>query len=112
VIARPAPGRLQASRRIVAIVPEPEMASTAHSTLEVTPRHLWLALLGTAGLARRSLVSGLCAASTRAQRAGKALRGGAEDAGDIALGALLTVQEKLARKPRRRATARRRVRRA
>lgn len=83
------------------------MASTTRSTLEFTPRHLWLALLGTAGLARRELATGACAASARAQRFGKALRVGAEDAGDIALGAVLTVQEKLAKKPQRKASRRR-----
>jgi hypothetical protein len=74
------------------------MANTAQSTLEVTPRHLWLALIGGVGLARRTLVSGACMA-----------RGRAQDARDIARGLLLTAQEKLAKKPQRR-TARRRAR--
>jgi hypothetical protein len=74
------------------------MANTAQSTLEITPRHLWLALIGGANLARRALVSGACMASGRAQ-----------DARDIARGLLLTAREKLAKKPQRR-MARRRVR--
>jgi hypothetical protein len=85
------------------------MANTAQSTLEVTPRHLWLALIGSAGLARRGLASGLCSVSGRVQQAGKIVRASGGDARDIARGVLLTVQEKLANKPQRR-TARRRMR--
>lgn len=82
------------------------MANNAQSTLEITPRHLWLALLGSTGVARRGLVSGLCTARGHAQRVGKAVRAGGEDARDIGRGLLLTVQEKLA-KPQRRAPRRR-----
>lgn len=78
------------------------MANTAHSTLEVTPRHLWLALIGSAAVARRGVASGLCMAGTRAQQFGKAVRAGSEDARDIARGLAMTAQEKLAKKPRRR----------
>lgn len=83
------------------------MANAARNTLEVTPRHLWLALLGGAGLARRGLVSGLCTARVRLQQVGGTVRSGGEDARDIARGVLLTVQERMAKKPQRR-----RVRRA
>ncbi|MFT3896113.1 MAG: hypothetical protein QM719_00155 [Thermomonas sp.] len=83
------------------------MANTAHSTLEVTPRHLWLALIGGAEVARRNLVLGACTARGRAQRFGKTLRSGGQDARDIARGVLLTAQEKLAKKPRRRVSRRR-----
>ena len=84
------------------------MANTAQSTLEVTPRHLWLALIGGAEVARRGLVSGLCMARGRALQAGQMLRAGSEDARDIAMGVLLTAQEKLAKKkPQRRAPRRR-----
>jgi hypothetical protein len=78
------------------------MANTAQSTLEVTPRHLWLALLGGANIARRGLVDRACRARIRARQLGDALRSGVEDTQDIALGLALTVQEKLAEKPRRR----------
>jgi hypothetical protein len=93
----------------VAFVPEPVMANTAQSTLEVTPRHLWLALIGGAEVARRGLVSALCSTRGRVQQAGRIVRAGGEDARDIARGALLTVQERLAKKPQRR-TPRRRAR--
>ncbi len=83
------------------------MANTAQSTLEVTPRHLWLALIGGAEVARRGLVSGLCSVRGRALQAGQLLRAGGDDARDIAWGVLLTAQEKLAKKPRRRAPRRR-----
>lgn len=82
------------------------MANTAHTTLEVTPRHLWLALLGGAGLARRQLSSGLCVAGLRARQVGTVLRAGSEDARNIAWGVWLTAQEKLAKQPHR-ATRRR-----
>lgn len=85
------------------------MANTAQSTLEVTPRHLWLALIGGAAVARRGLVSGLCSANGRAQQVGKIVRAGGDDARDIAWGLLLTAQEKLAKKSQRR-VARRRAR--
>jgi hypothetical protein len=80
------------------------MANTAHTTLEVTPRHLWLALLGGANLARRGLVDGACRARVRAGQLGEALRSGVRDTQDIGLGLALTVQEKLAKKPRPRRT--------
>ena len=83
------------------------MANTAQSTLEVSPRHLWLALIGGAEVARRNLVSGLCMARGRAQQVGGIVRSGSEDARDIARGVLLTAQEKLAKKPQRRTTRRR-----
>ena len=82
------------------------MANAAHTTLEVTPRHLWLALLGGAGVARRQFATGLGAARARATQVACALRSGGEDARDITRGAWLTVQEKLA-KPQRRKTRRR-----
>ena len=85
------------------------MANTAQSTLEFNPRHLWLALLGGASLARRGLVDGACNARVRALEFGQIVRAGGEDARDIARGVLLTVQEKLAEKPQRK-TARRRAR--
>jgi hypothetical protein len=85
------------------------MANTAHTTLEVTPRHLWLALIGGAEIARRNLLSGLCQARGRARQAAGIVRASGEDARDIARGALMTVQETLANKPQRR-TARRRAR--
>jgi hypothetical protein len=85
------------------------MANTAQSTLEVTPRHLWLALIGSVGLARRGLASGLCTARGRASQVGEIVRAGGEDARDIARGVWLTAQEKLAKKPRPR-VARRRAR--
>jgi hypothetical protein len=94
---------------VVAFVPEPVMANTAQSTLEVTPRHLWLALIGGAAVARRGLASGLCSASSRAQQLGTTVRAGGDDARDIAWGLLLTAQEKFAKKPQRR-VARRRTR--
>ena len=81
----------------------------ARSALEVTPRHLWLALLGGASLARRGLATGLCDAGARARRVASSLRSGGEDARDIARGAWLTAQETLAKKPRPR-VARRRAR--
>ena len=83
------------------------MANTAQSTLEVTPRHLWLALIGGAEVARRGLVSGLCSVRGRVLQAGQLLRAGGDDARDIAWGVLLTAQEKLAKKPQRRAPRRR-----
>ena len=83
------------------------MASTAHSSLEVTPRHLWLALIGGAAVARRGLATGACAARGRAQQVAGIVRAGSEDARDIAWGLLLTAQEKLAKKPQRRAPRRR-----
>jgi len=83
------------------------MANAAQSTLELTPRHLWLALIGGATVARRGLVSGLCTVGSRAQHVGKIVRAGGDDARDIARGLLLTVQEKLAKKPQRRAPRRR-----
>lgn len=83
------------------------MANTAQSTLEFTPRHLWLALLGGAGLARRGLVDGACNARVRAQHLGKVVRAGSDDARDIAWGLLLTAQEKFAKKPQRRVVRRR-----
>jgi hypothetical protein len=83
------------------------MANTAQSTLEVTPRHLWLALLGGANIARRGLVDGACNARVRAVEFGQIVRAGGDDARDIARGVLLTVQEKLAKKPQRKATRRR-----
>jgi hypothetical protein len=86
---------------------EQDMANTAHTTLEVTPRHLWLALLGGANLARRGLVDGACQARVRAGRLGEALRSGVEDTQDIALGLALTVQEKLAGTPPHRGARRR-----
>ena len=85
------------------------MANTAQSTLEVSPRHLWLALIGGTEVARRGLVSNICAARGRAQRVGKIVRAGGNDVRDIARGVLLTAQEKLAKKPQRR-VARRRAR--
>lgn len=85
------------------------MANSAHSTLEVTPRHLWLALIGGAAVARRGLASGLCMAGHRARQFGGIVRSGSEDARDIARGLLLTAQEKFAKKPGRR-VARRRAR--
>ncbi len=78
----------------------------AHTTLEVTPRHLWLALIGGAAVARRSLASSLCMARGRVQQAGKLVRSGGEDARAIARGVLLTAQEKLAKKPRQRVARR------
>ena len=83
------------------------MANTAQSTLEVTPRHLWLALLGGANLARRGMVDGACNARASARQLGKVVRAGVEDTQDIALGLALTVQEKFAKKPQRKATRRR-----
>ena len=83
------------------------MANTAHNTLEVTPRHLWLALLGGANLARRGLVDGACNARASTRQFGKVVRAGVEDTQDIALGLALTVQEKFARKPQRKTTRRR-----
>ena len=83
------------------------MANTAQSTLEFSPRHLWLALLGGANLARRELVGGACNARASAQQAGQFLRAGSDDARDIAWGLLLTAQDKLAKKPQRRAPRRR-----
>jgi hypothetical protein len=83
------------------------MANTAQSTLEVTPRHLWLALIGSVGLARRGLASGLCTARGRARQVGAIVRAGGEDARDIARGAWLTAREKFAKKPQRKATRRR-----
>ena len=85
------------------------MANTAQSTLEVTPRHLWLALIGSAGLARRGLASGLCMARGRALQVAELVLAGSVDARDIARGAWLTARETLAKKPRRR-VARRRAR--
>ena len=85
------------------------MANTAQSTLEVSPRHLWLALIGGTEVTRRGLVSNLCVARGRVQRVGKIVRAGGYDARDIARGVLLTAQEKLAKKPQRR-VARRRAR--
>jgi hypothetical protein len=84
-----------------------EQDMAAHTTLEVTPRHLWLALLGGAGLARRQVVAGLCAARTQGGRIGETLRAGGDDARDIGWGLLLTAREKFAKKPRARATRRR-----
>jgi hypothetical protein len=83
------------------------MANTAHSTLEVTPRHLWLALIGGFGLAQRGLVSGLCTARGRAWQVGEIVRAGGGDARDIARGVWLTAPEKFAKKPLRRTTRRR-----
>jgi hypothetical protein len=83
------------------------MANTAQSTLEVTPRHLWLALIGGFGLAQRGLASGLCTAGARAQQAAEIVRAGSDDARDIAWGLWLTAQEKFAKKPQRRTTRRR-----
>jgi len=83
------------------------MANTAQSTLELTPRHLWLALLGGTNLARRGLVDGACQARVRAEQLGKLVLAGVEDTQDIALGLAMTVQEKLAKKPQRRAPRRR-----
>ncbi len=77
------------------------MANTAHNTLEVTPRHLWLALLGGAGLARREL----CAVGPRARAFANTLRTGSDDARDLARGLWLTAQERLA-KPQRKTTRR------
>ena len=82
------------------------MANTAQSTLEVTPRHLWLALIGSTGFARRGLASGLCMVRGRARHAGELVRAGGADARDIARGAWLTAQEKLAKKPQRRVARR------
>ena len=83
------------------------MANTAQSTLEFSPRHLWLALLGGANLARRGLVGGACNARVGVRQAGQFLRAGSDDARDIAWGLLLTAQDKLAKKPQRRAPRRR-----
>ena len=83
------------------------MANTAQTTLEVTPRHLWLALIGGAAVARRGLASGLCMASSRAQQLGGIMRAGSDDARDMAWGLLLTAQGKLTKKPQRRKTSRR-----
>ena len=83
------------------------MANTAHSTLEFTPRHLWLALLGGTNLARRGLIDGACNARVRALEFGQNVRAGGGDARDIAWGLLLTAQEKFAKKPQRRAVRRR-----
>ena len=83
------------------------MANTAQSTLEFTPRHLWLALLGGANLARRGLADGACNARASAQQAGQFLRAGGDDARDIAWGLLLTAREKFAKKPQRKAVRRR-----
>ena len=83
------------------------MANTAQSTLEVTPRHLWLALIGGAAVARRGLASGLCTAGARAEQAAEIVRAGSDDARDIAWGLWLTAQEKLAKKPQRRVVRRR-----
>ena len=83
------------------------MANTAQSTLEFTPRHLWLALLGGANLARRGLVDGACNARVGVRQAEQFLRAGGDDARDIAWGLLLTAQDKLAKKPQRRAPRRR-----
>ena len=77
------------------------MANTARNTLEVTPRHLWLALLGGVGLARREL----CAAGPRARALADTLRAGCDDARDLARGLWLTAQERLA-KPQRKTTRR------
>ena len=83
------------------------MANTAQSTLEFNPRHLWLALLGGANLARRGLVDGACNARASTRQFGKVVRAGVEDTQDIALGLALTVQEKFARTPQRKTTRRR-----
>jgi len=83
------------------------MANTAQSTLEFNPRHLWLALLGGANLARRSLVDGACNARASARQFGKVVRASVEDTQDIALGLALTMQEKFAKKPQRKTTRRR-----
>lgn len=83
------------------------MANTAQSTLEVSPRHLWLALIGGAEVARRGLASSLCTARSRTLQIGNIVRAGSEDARDIARGVLLTAQEKLAKKPQRRVVRRR-----
>lgn len=82
------------------------MANATHTTLELTPRHLWLALLGSTGMARRQLASGMCAARMQVGLIGNTLRAGGGDARDIARGIWLTMQERLADKPRRRASKR------
>ena len=83
------------------------MANTAQSTLELSPRHLWLALIGGTEVARRGLVDGLCSARGRALRLQQLVRAGSNDARDIARGVLLTAQEKLAKQPQRRVVRRR-----
>ncbi len=80
------------------------MANAARNTLEVTPRHLWLALLGGVGFTRREL----CAARLRARAVADTLRAGSDNLRDLAWGVALTAQERLARPQRR--VARRRTR--